>query len=135
MKIKTLICSDIYTTPRLAESLDNVISIGNTHNGCIVNGNNSGTTNANSNLNASGSSAASSTTASASSSHASSLLNSNSGSGHTQRHRIDALTTISTSISPTTALTSTSLSQSMDGIVDTKLRQGQYFHCFVYNDW
>lgn len=44
-----------------------------------------------------------------------------------QKHRIDALTTISTgstTIPTTNTLSTSSLAQSMDSIVDSKLRQG-----------
>lgn len=99
--------SEIYTTPRLAE-LENGVSFGSN---CIanaatnlghINSNNFSTTNGN----------------------GSPTLN----NAHLhQKHRIDALTTGSPTISTTNNTQSTStLSQSMDSIADSKLRQGQF---------
>lgn len=90
-----MVHSEIYTTPRLAESLENAVSFGNS---CISNANNIGNISNNNNFNTS--------------THNSSTLN----NVHLQKHRIDALTTISTS----------HLTQTMDSIVDSKIRQGQY---------
>lgn len=93
--------SEIYTTPRLAESLENSMSFSSS---CLTNANlghiNSNTTTIN-------------------------------NSHLQQKHRIDALTTISTgstTIPTTNTLSTSSLSQSMDSIVDSKLRQGQYWN-------
>lgn len=106
--------SDIYSTPRLAESLENVISLGNGNN----NNNNSCTT---SNINNSVQNSIG-TVSTINPSTSGSPLNSNSQS----RYRIDAL---ATSNSP--LVTSTSITQTMDGIVDSKLRQGMYFIIYL----
>lgn len=103
--------SEIYSTPRLAESLENAVTFGSA--GCITNANNIGTINSN-NFNTS-------------STNGSSSLN----NVHSQKHRIDALTSISTPVSGSTTIASNNgisshsgLSQTMDTIVDAKLRQG-----------
>ncbi|XP_031616547.1 DNA-binding protein D-ETS-3 isoform X3 [Contarinia nasturtii] len=97
--------SEIYTTPRLAESLENSMSFGS---GCLTNAN-LGHINSN-NFNSTNS-------------NGSTTIN----NAHLQqKHRIDALTTISTgstTIPTTNTLSTSSLSQSMDSIVDSKLRQ------------
>lgn len=106
--------SEIYTTPRLTESLENAVSFGSAN--CISNVNNIGTINSN-NFNTS-------------STNGSSSLN----NVHSQKHRIDALTSISTPVSGSTTVANhngtsshSGLSQTMDTIVDAKLRQGDIF--------
>lgn len=102
--------SEIYTTPRLAETLENGVSFGSS---CLANAaNNLGHINSN-NFNTSNN-------------HGSPTIN---NSHLHQKHRIDTLTTITTGSTtiPTTntSLSTSSLSQSMDSNVDTKLRQGK----------
>lgn len=108
--------SDIYSTPRLAESLENVISLGNGNNGNITNTCTNG-----SSINgvASNSGSLGSALNQTSGSTGSSL---NVNSSQTQRYRIDALATTS-SASPIN--TSTTITPTMDGIGDSKLRQGE----------
>lgn len=99
--------SEIYTAPRLAESLENSMSFGSS---CLANAN-LGHINSN-NFNSSNS-------------NGSTTIN---NSHLQQKHRIDALTTISTgstTIPTTNTLSTSAISQSMDSIVDSKLRQGE----------
>lgn len=110
--------SEIYTAPRLAESLENSMSFGSS---CLTNAN-LGHINSN-NFNTSNS-------------NGSTTIN----NAHLQqKHRIDALTTISTgstTIPTTNTLSTSSLTQSMDSIVDSKLRQGLSKHFLAtFNDF
>lgn len=102
--------SEIYTTPRLAETLENGVSFGGS---CLANAaNNLGHINSN-NFNTSNT-------------NGSTTIN----NPHLHpKHRIDTLTTITTgspTIPTTNTLSTSSLSQSMDSSVDSKLRQGKY---------
>lgn len=98
----------------MAESLENVISLNNNNSVGGGGGGSTGPNNCpNGNLNGN-----QNTNGTINSSTSGSSLNSNSQTA--QRYRIDALATSTSSL-----IASTSISQTMDGIVDTKLRQGK----------
>lgn len=97
--------SEIYSTPRLPDSLDNSVSISNN---CLVNAANSlGHINSNS-LNAT---------------NGNSSTNTNNGQ-FPQKHRIDALAQISVGTTNILSNTPSLITPSMDTVLETKSRQG-----------